>query len=274
MKNSLFIGSVILSSSLLAIDNPPSLSILTQYANTLVQSPSQTYMQLKNSKSNVKVSIDTYVSSSYNLANIPMSYVYNDSFGLSAYIAYAQSDYDTHKDNGISDSTIEVSFNAGQFQDDIKFENNIFGLRYTFATGDETLGLGNGSDSVAVFWDSTYIINDEWTAYGSLLWNIYLDNVIIDSTKYDLGSEDILWFGIKHKSLFSEKIDTSLKLNWQGKYNDIQTQNYDIVDATLQWNSDRLIEHIPLNLGLKIPIWDSDNVKNEVVFFVGVGAIF
>jgi len=274
MKKSLLMGTMIFSSSLFAIDNPPSLSILTQYANTLVQSPSQTYMQLKNTKNDVKVSIDTYLSSTYDIANIPISYVYNNSFGLSAYISYAQSNYATYKNSGISDSTIEVSFNAGQFEDDVEFENNIFGLRYTFSTGYDALNLGSGSNSIAIFWDSTYIINDEWTAYGSLLWNIYLEDITIDSSQYDLGSEDILWFGVKHQSLFNEKIETSLKLNWQGKYNDIEAQNYDIVDATLQWTSDKLIKNIPLNTGLKVPLWSSSNVDNEVLFFIGIGILF
>jgi hypothetical protein len=274
MKKSLLMGTMIFTSSLFAIDNPPSLSILTQYANTLVQSPSQTYMQLKNTKSDVKVSIDTYLSSTYDIANIPISYVYNNSFGLSAYISYAQSNYATHKNSGISDSTIEVSFNAGQFEDDVQFENNIFGLRYTFSTGDDALNLGSGSNSIAIFWDSTYIINDDWTAYGSLLWNIYLDDITIDSSQYDLGSEDILWFGVKHQCLFNEKIETSLKLNWQGKYNDIEAQNYDIVDATLQWTSDKLIKNVPLNAGLKLPLWSSSNVDNEVLFFIGIGVLF
>ena len=52
------------------------------------------------------------------------------------------------------------------------------------------------------------------------------------------------------------------------------TDGYNIVDLTLEWNSDRLIKYFPLKAGVKIPVWDSDEVQNEFSVFIGAGATF
>jgi hypothetical protein len=254
---------------------PLPISTLNQYMNTLASSPASTYEQLKEDDKNLNISLDVYLSDTYNIVNIPISYVYNNKFGVSLYGSYLESSVQNQEDeNGIGDTTVEISFNAGQFQDDVEYENNIFGLRYTFSSGDEEKNLGAGYDSVSIFWDSIYILNDDWTIYGSLLWTFYFDDVVMNNNLYELGSEDILWAGFKHKCLLTDKVDTLVKLNWQGKYTDIPDYSFDLVDITLQWESDKLINSFPVHAGVKIPVWDSGEIDNEFLFFVGISKMF
>jgi hypothetical protein len=282
MKKQLILASLIGTSTLFGVDHPVSVSIINQYANSLVHSPAATYQQLKETDTSLKASVDTFIAGTYNLANVPLSYVYKDTFGISAYISYVESDFEAQDtQNGMGDTTIEASYNFGMFDmDDVEFGNNVFGLRYTFDTGDEQKGLGAGAQSVSIFWDSVYGLEDNWTLMANLMWTFYLDDVTIDGITYDSGSEDILWIGVKHPCLLTDKLDTSLKLNWQGRYNDVKNTkdfkaNYDIVDITLQWESStKLTQKFPFRAGVKIPVYASDDVDNEFLFFVGIGGLF
>jgi len=281
IKKALLFSTIAISSVLQATDSPLPISALNQYANTLVTSPSQIYTDIKNSNSNFKVGTDVYVSSTYNFVNIPVSYVYDNKFGVSVYLPYIESDFDGRDtQNGVGDVTFEVSFNAGSFDVYPQEENNIFGLRYTQDTGDEKKGLGMGASSIAIFWD-TNIILDEWSFYGSLLWTYYISDVETYGMSYTPGYEDMFFIGASHKCLLSDKVDTALKLNWQYKGEDeldngadIDNSDYNIVDVTLQWKSDKLIKDIPVQAGVKIPIWNSNAHDNEFLFFVGIGGLF
>jgi len=270
----------LLAVNLLANDKPPHLSGILQYMNTLVETPSQKYTQIKKSDSHFKVGVDTYISSSYNIANIPLSYVYNDMVGVSVYIPYIEAKNSNFDSNGIGDTTYEISFNAGTFDSDIPQENNIFGIRYTDATGERTDGLGVGSSSFGIFWDTNAIIG-EWTLYGSLLWTYYLDDINDGKYTYTPGGEDIFWIGASHECLLTDKINTTAKLNWQYKMEDetingynVNGTSYNMIDLTIEWESEKIVEELPIRAGIKIPIWDSNVVDNEFMFFVGVSKLF
>ena len=275
MKKTALLAAITLASTIYGNDKPPHLSLLLQYANILVAQPSQTYMQSKDKKQSYHVAMDVFLSSSYNIVNVPISYIYNNKFGISCYIPYVESNLEhTQKQSSLGDTTVEISFNGGKFDKEIQDENNIFGLRYTFATGSKSKNLTATSDSIAIFWDSTYVLNNQWSMFGSLLWNFYLDDTTINGTSYELGSEDILFFGGKYKGAFNNTTNLAAKLNWQGSYNEIPEENYDMVDITVEAESSKLIKNFPCKVGIKLPIWSNDEVKNEVMFFVGVSSSF
>ena len=270
-----------LSSISLANDKPPHISEATQHLNYIITSPSQRYMNLKENNQTLSASIDAAVSETYNIIDIPLAFVYKDTFGVAIYLPYVESKFASQKSQrGTGDVTTEFSYNLGQLQDDIPLENNILGLRYTFDNGDETKGLGMGMSSVSIFWDSTYIVDEDWTFLGSLMWTFYLDDVEINGKKYSGGDEDVLWFGIENNALYEHKLTTSLKLNWWGKYNsipkysDAPKPSYDIVDATLQVESSKLMKNTPLKAGIKLPLWSTSSVNNELMFFVGISKYF
>jgi len=280
MKKSLLL-TALAANLLMASDKPPHISGILQYMNTLVETPSQKYTQLKSSDSNFKVGVDTYISSSYNIVNIPLSYVYNDLVGISVYIPYIEAQYGSLDERDIGDTTYEISFNAGTFDEGIPAENNIFGIRYTNASGDAQKGVSVGASSIGIFWDTNAIVGD-WTLYGSLLWTYYIDDVkSSNGIEYTPGGEDIFWIGASHECLLTDKINTTAKLNWQYKMEDetltgynINGTSYNIVDLTIEWESEKLVEKLPIHAGVKIPIWDSNVVDNEFMFFVGVSKLF
>jgi len=270
MKNKL-LSLCLLASCVFGDENPPHISMLTQYLNDVVYSTASTYAQQEKYNKNLTPSVVALGSDSYDVLDLSLPYIYNNKYGIALYLPFVNSHVSEEpSESGVGDTTVEISFDAGNFEDDMEFENNIFGLRYTFATGDEEKNLGMGHDSLALLWDSVYKLDSEWTFYGNLMWNFYFDDVRVNGIKYSMGSEDLLWIGVKHKCLLSQKVDTLVKLNWQGKYNNIPDQHYDMVDITLQFQSDTLVKNSALTAGVKLPVWDSKAVSNEFSFFIGM----
>jgi hypothetical protein len=285
MKKSLIL-TVALGASLALNASPHeeeevSSSMTSQYANSVVNTPSQTYRTMQNSGKSMQIGVDTYISDTITLVNLPISYVYQNKFGASLYISYVETDIPyIDKESGIGDTTLEFTYNMGNFGDE-SFENNIFGLRYTFPSGDEEKYLGMGASSIGAFWDTSYE-TEGWTIIVNILFNYYIDDATISGDTYTYGYESTDWIGIKHKCLLSDKVYTSLKLNWQsvgdtdikwsgGGGNTID--GYDILDVTLQWDSYQIIPMVPIKAGIKVPVYKSDNVDPDVMFFVGIGGL-
>ena len=260
--------SLATASMLLANDNPITLGLAMAYMNNIVEIPSQQFDQIRNDNAHVKANIDALYSSTYIISNLSAVYVYNNAIGLHAALPVLSND-NTNK-SGLGDAMAQATLNLNYFADDNGVYSSLIGFRYTFDTGEVRDRLGMGSSAFSIFWDTSGELGKGFDGYASLMWTYYSDKVGGKA----LGDEDTGWIGIKHKCLFSDKIDTNLKLNWQTRFSTSQTDGYNIVDATLQWESDRLIKHIPLKVGMKIPIWDTNDVKNEFSVFAGIGGTF
>jgi hypothetical protein len=258
---------------LFGADNPPAISMLHQYVHSVVNATASLNENHKQHNKNLTTGVVALGSDSYNIVDTTLFYSYKNKYAVALYLPFVSSSMpEATTQNGVGDTTVEISFDAGNFEDDMEFENNIFALRYTFATGDEKKSLGMGHDSVAIFWDSVYKLNNKWTIYGNLLWNFYFNDITVGGKSYSMGSEDLLWFGFKHQSF--QKIDTMVKVNWQGKYNDIPGQNYDMVDVTLEVQSDKLLKDSFVEAGIKLPVWQSSDVDNELLIFVGISGFY
>jgi hypothetical protein len=131
--------------------------MLTQYLSSVVDSTASTYAQQEKHNTNLTPNIVALGSNSYDVLNLTLPYIYKNKYGITLYLPFVNSPTPNEtSQNGVGDTTVEISFDAGNFEDDMEFENNIFGLRYTFATGDEEKNLGMGHDSLALLWDSVY----------------------------------------------------------------------------------------------------------------------
>jgi len=266
--------------SLSAADRPEAISLQTQYLNTVVDSISSKYTKLEEKKASTQVNLNALYSEYYTVANFDASYVYNNKVGISLYLPYVNYHNDnltpTVNESGMGDATVGISFDAGPFQDEIE-NKNIFELRYTYDSGDRSKGTGEGGQSVAILWETIGHI-DDFTLYGSLIWTYYITDTDDD---IDIGEDDLLWFGASHQCLLSDKVETSLKFGWHSKYSDYDAQgdkitgtSYDIIDATLQWDSDKLINNVPITVGLRVPLYTSSKVDSSFNAFVGIGGLF
>ena len=251
-----------------ANDKPISLGLAMAYMNNIVELPSQQYDQIRNNEAYVKANVDALYSPTYKISNISAAYVYKNVVGLHAAVPVLSNDIT--KKSGIGDAMVSASMNLQYFIEDEGVHSSVFGLRYTFDNGQVEDGLGSGSSAFSIFWDTSGELGKGFDGYASLMWTYYNDKV----NGLEIGDEDTGWIGLKHKCLLSDKIDTNLKLNWQTKFSTSEIDGYNIVDATLQWESDKLLKHIPIKLGMKVPIWDSSEVKNEFSVFAGIGGTF
>ena len=260
--------SLVTSSLLVANDKPMSLGLAMAYMNNIVELPSQQYNQIRKNNDYMKANVDALYSSTYMITNLSAAYVYNDVVGIHAAIPMLSNDV-TEK-SGVGDAMVAASLNLQYFIDEEGIYSSVVGFRYTFDNGEYVDGLGSGSTAFSIFWDASGELGKGFDGYGSVMWTYYSDKV----NGRTLGDEDTGWIGLKHKCLLNDKIDTNLKLNWQTQFSTSTTDGYNIVDATLQWESDKLLKHIPMKVGIKIPIWDSSEVKNEFSVFVGIGGTF
>ncbi len=274
-----FLPITLLASSLLFATNskPIAPGLALAYMNNIVAVEGEKYLQLEGKDRGVKTNVDLLYSDTYFITNIMASYVYDNMVGFSAALPLMQNSITT--ESGVSDAMVEINFNAGDFGEK-SFKNNIFALRYSIDSGDFDKGLGSGSSSISILWDSTIDAGNDFDLFWSLMWTFYLDDVTKGVNLYTPGEEDTGWIGLRHPCLLSDKIDTNLKLNWQTKYSDdiiagpTYDSGYNLVDATVEWSSDKLIKNFPLKAGVKIPIWDSQRVDNELSVFVGAAATF
>ncbi len=267
MKKTLLL-SLSLSSLLLASEEHISVGLALAYMNNIVEVSSEQFDQLRNTDKHFKANVDMLYSDTYTISNLSAAYVYNDLIGLHANIPALYNDVTSS--NGIGDTAVSATLNIAALTHDEHFSTNLLGFRYTFKTGDENKGLGSGSDSFAIMWDSSGELGNGFYGYASLMWTFYEDSV----NGITPGDEDTGWVGIRHKCLLNEQLDTTIKLNWQTRYSSGPVEGYNLVDATLEWSSDRLVKNIPFKFGMKIPVWDSNAVKNEFSLFAGIGGTF
>lgn len=165
---------------------------------------------------------------------------------------------------------MRASLNLGFFSDDARFYSNLLGVRYTFDNDDARQGLGSGASAFSIYWDTSGYLGKGFDGFVSLMWTFYGDKV----NGVTPGEEDTGWIGFRHKCLLNDKLDTNVKLNWQTKYSTRIEEGYNIVDATIEFQSDELLKNLPFKAGIKLPLWDSSDVQNEFGFFVGIGGTF
>lgn len=256
------------TSLLFANDKPISLGLAMAYMNNIIELPSQQYNQIHDGDDLIKVNLDTLYSPTYTITNISSAIVYKNILGLHASLPMLYNDLTTK--SGIGDAMVEASMNLNYFVDEPGVYSSVVGFRYTFDNGEYEEGLGSGSSAFSIFWDTSGKLAKGFDGYASLMWTYYSDRI----NGITPGDEDTGWIGLKHKCLLSDKVDTNLKFNWQTKFGTAVSDGYNIVDATLQWESDRLIKRIPMKMGIKVPIWDSSEVDNEFALFAGVGGTF
>jgi len=279
MKKLLFLP-LFTTLALTAAGHPYTVSSQTQYMNTLVDSISTKYTRLEENNTSTQVNLDALYSEYYTLANLDASYVYNNRVGISIYLPYVNYHNNelnpTVSESSMGDASVGISFDAGSFDNDLE-NKNIFELRYTYDSGDVKKGTGMGAQSVAILWETIGKI-DDFTLYGSLMWTYYITDT---ESGIDIGADDLLWFGASHPCLLSDKVETNLKFMWQSKYSDhdqnsdkITDSYYDIIDITLQWDSDRLIKNIPLTAGIRVPVYSSSHIDTSVNAFIGIGGLF
>ena len=267
MKKALLLS--LAATSLLAVnDKPMSLGLAMAYMNNIVELPSQQYNQIRKDDDLFKANLDALYSPTYTITNVSAAFVYNDVVGLHAAVPVFSNDVTGER--GVGDAMVAASVNLQYFVDEEGVYSSALGIRYTFDNGEYTDGLGSGSSAFSIFWDTSGELAKGFDGYASLMWTYYSDKV----NGIKLGDEDTGWIGLKHQCLLSDKIDTNLKLNWQTKFSTSVTDGYNIVDATLQWESDKLLKHIPIKVGVKVPIWASSEVKNEFSLFAGIGGTF
>ncbi len=260
--------SLVASSLLVANDKPMSLGLTMAYMNNIVELPSQQYDQIRKNDDNVKINLDALYSPTYTISNLSAAFVYKNVVGLHAAVPMLSNDIT--KKSGVGDAMAEATLNLQYFIDEEGVYSSVLGFRYTFDNGEYNDGLGSGSTAFSIFWDTSGELGKGFDGYASLMWTYYSDKV----DGLTQGDEDTGWIGLKHKCLLSDKIDTNLKLNWQTKFSTSVIDGYNLVDATLQWESDKLLKKIPIKVGMKIPIWDSSEVKNEFSVFAGIGGTF
>ncbi len=278
MKKALLI---VLSSALFgANDKPMTVGLALAYMNNIVEAGSEKYNVLKDSDNTLKTDLDLFYSDTYRIADFTATYVYDGRFGITAAVPVMTNTLSD--ETGVSDATVGIHFNAGDFGEPQMY-SNVFELRYSFDSGDGKKGLGSGSPGLSIQWDSSGYFGNGFEGFFSLMWKYYLQKVSLsDGASYRPGGEDTGWIGIRHACLLTDRVDTNLKLNWQTKFSDEDvvgnvgknTDGYNIVDLTLEWSSDRLLRHFPFKAGVKIPVWDSDEVQNEFGVFIGAGAAF
>ena len=268
MKKTFLLSLVATTLLSAANDKPMSLGLAMAYMNNIVELPSRQYNQIRSDNAHVKANLDALYSPTYAISNLSVTYVYNNVVGVHGSVPILSNDI-TDK-SGLGDAMLEATVNLNYFIDEEGVYSSIVGVRYTFDTGEVQDGLGMGSSAFSIFWDTGGELGKGFDGYVSLMWTYYSDRV----DGLAIGDEDTGWIGFKHRCLLNDKIDTNLKLNWQTKFSTSQTDGYNIVDATLQWESDKFLKHVPIKVGMKLPVWDSSEVKNEFSVFAGVGGTF
>lgn len=260
--------SLVTSSLLLGNEKPMAIGLAMAYMNNIVEFPSQQYDQIRKNAAHVKVNVDILESRTYAISNFSAAYVWKDTAGIHAALPLLSNNESGNK--GVGDAMVSATLNIGSFVEEEWLYSNVFGIRYTFDNGEAEDGLGSGSQAFSIFWDTSGYLGKGFDGFASLMWTYYAEKV----NGATPGDEDTGWIGLKHKCLLSEKIETNFKFNWQTKYSSVFQNGYNLVDATIEWQSDKLFPMIPMKAGLKIPVWDSSEVNNEFSIFLGIGGTF
>lgn len=214
--------------------------------------------------------------------NIPVGYNVGYGFGIEATIPVMFVSQDisaTNQDEkGLGDIALGVNYHFGLPNASIGL--NIVSFNYKTTTGDEKKSLGSGAPA--------YILNykymkevDKYMLHlqGSYTFN---DKATINNTTFDYGDSYLISAGGSMPCLLSDKITTSAKLTYfHADAVDIsgfmKSGKTDTADLWVQWDSTRLIENVPLGLGIKIPLKnevDGSSIDKKFAFYLSVSGLF
>ena len=270
MKKTLILGTMLVA-SLSAEDS------FTQYANFVIQSPVQNANIIQSSNKAFKIGVDYFYDNSDSLdthfVNIPMQALVAENIYLEATLPFKYVSSESHgSESGLSDIMIGAAYSMGSLHSGKS--RNVFGLRYNFDSGDETIDAQ--ASSLDFYWD-TMVKYSDFTLRSGVLFNYGFSYDDVDDE-----FSSILSVGLGHKCLLTKSLQTNAIISWYSAYGsstssgDIPGSDYDLVDLTLKWDTIKL-KNTPVSFGAKIPLYATDyngNDRKSFTFFVSAAGLF
>ncbi|MEA2098573.1 MAG: hypothetical protein U9P72_00415 [Campylobacterota bacterium] len=205
------------------------------------------------------------------ILNIPLGMQVGFGFGVEVNIplvSVKNFGWAQDKNTGIGDISVGGNYNFGSVLESTGL--NITTVLYKTATGDVDKGLGSDVDAISLTHKFSKSLNTKYTVNALLSYTLNDDTVSGDSY--------MLMGGASMPCLLSNKVTTSAKLTYfsvaENKYNFGELTS---ADLWLQWDSDKLVNNLPLGFGVKLPLInevDGNDKDKTVVFYLSMASFF
>lgn len=249
--------------------------------STYINNPVSSFSNLNKNKASRTIGTDVIATGDVKMVNIPYVTRLSKNLALSINLPYIQTtglSYNT----GIGDASVGLSYLR-----DTNGSNDIQAaqLRIKLATGDYQSGLGTGAN--ALFGSYTYTKTlGQYVAIAtaSLTWND-LFKVTSAGVTTTYGNVVSASLGASRVSFFSDKLITTARLSYYYAGEDKTDSSFVVynnattnIDIWLNWASDQLLAGIPINFGIKIPLYAKSNqalLSDKVfLFYINVTSFF
>ncbi|MBU0721711.1 hypothetical protein KJ877_10240 [bacterium] len=215
----------------------------------------------------VGVTAQYIYSNDISLLNVPVGLNIGSNFGLEVNIPLVSVKVASTTESGLGDISVGGNFHFGKPWD--PSGTNITTLLYKTTTGDKDKVLGSGYEAFTLSHRITKDIDTRYQVNGLLSYTV--NDEMISGNSY------MVMAGGSMPCLFWDKVKTSAKVTYFGVdavngFGELKSGN-----LWLSWNSSKIVNGVPLGLGVKIPLLEEiDGVEKDktVLFYLSASSFF
>jgi hypothetical protein len=207
------------------------------------------------------------------IVNVPLGYNITDNVGLEVNFPFVQvkSDF-AETQRGMGDISVGANYHFGNYESASGL--NLTTLRYKTTTGDEDKALGTGKAAYTLSHNFAKEVGGGFRFHALAAYTL--------NDKEVLGNAYNLMFGTSMPCLLNENVRTNVKVVYFNMdENDFDMNGLTTADVWVEWNTQNLLQYVPLGFGVKIPVMNETtafgttvDADKTVLFYVSVGSFF